>query len=195
MFPDLQVLLRVTSTLERLRVPYLVGGAIASSALGIYRTTQDADVVADLRSPHVAPFVEALSGEFYLDEERIRHAVARRSSFNMIHLERALKVDVYLLGSDPFARQQIPRRRRIAAPGIEGAGFDIASPEDLVLQKLRWYRQGGELSERQWLDVLGVLKVQQPTIDRAYMDGWAVELGVADLLARACAESGYPPRT
>src|SRR5690606_41414755 len=122
----------------------------------------------------------------------IRHAVARRGSFNLIHLAQALKVDVYLPSPDAFSRSQMARRRRIEAPGAGGATFCLASAEDMVLQKLHWYRTGGESSERQWLDVLGVLKVQRPTFDRGYADRWAVEIGVADLLARASEDAGYP---
>jgi hypothetical protein len=188
--PDLEVLLAVTGTLEDLGVPYVVGGSIASSALGIFRTTQDADLAADLRPEQVSPFCERLSGAFYLSEERIRGAVARRTSFNLIHLAKVFKVDVYLTGDDAFSRQQLTRAQRVPAPGTAGATFLLASPEDVVLQKLRWYRMGGEVSERQWLDALGVLKVQGARLDRAYLSRWAGDLGVSDLLARALADAG-----
>lgn len=153
------------------------------------------DFVADLHHSQVAPLTARLADQFYADEERIRHAVARRSSFNVIHLKRHFKLDVYLLRADPFSAAELRRAETFQIGPQPQDRLRVATAEDVVLQKLRWYRQGGELSERQWLDVLGVLKVQKPTIDRAYMDGWAVELGVADLLARACAESGYPPRS
>jgi hypothetical protein len=187
---DLEVLLAVTGTLEDLGVRYVVGGSVASSALGIFRTTQDADLAADLRPEQVSTFCERLSGAFYLSEERIRGAVARRTSFNLIHLANVFKVDVYLTGNDTFSRQQLDRARRVPAPGVAGASFLLASPEDLVLQKLSWFRKGGEVSERQWLDVLGVLKVQRATIDRAYLRRWADEIGVPDLLGRALADAG-----
>ncbi|GMU64851.1 MAG: hypothetical protein AMXMBFR36_11250 [Acidobacteriota bacterium] len=192
MFPDLEILLAVTGTFERLDVPYLVGGSVASSALGVFRTTLDADVVADLQARHVEPFVAALRSDFYLDDQRIRHAIARRSSFNLIHLAKALKVDVYLPSLDAFSRSQLARRPRIEAPGADGATFYPASAEDVVLQKLRGYRLCGESSERQWLDVLGVLKVQRPTFDRGDAARWADEIEVADLLARAHEDAGYP---
>lgn len=191
MLPDLQVLLAVTSTLEELGVPYVVGGSIASSALGIFRTTNDADIAARFDASHVTEFCRRLSGAFYLDDERIRHAVTRQSQFNIIHLGQGLKVDVYVLSEEPFARQQLLRRRRVRLAADSPAEIFLPSAEDVVLQKLRWFRMGSERSERQWLDVLGVLKVQKPTIDRDYLRSWAEELEVADLLARAFADAGY----
>ena len=74
------VTLRITGVLENLGVAYLVGGSLASSLYGQPRSTQDVDVVADLRPEHVAPLVAALSDDFYLDEPAIRDAVERRST-------------------------------------------------------------------------------------------------------------------
>lgn len=138
------------------------------------------------------PLVELLVPSFYADEERIRHAVTRRSSFNVIHLASHVKLDVYLMRSDGLSASALSRA--VSAPLGPDAGdvVQIASAEDVVLEKLRWYRLGGESSERQWLDVLGVLKVQRPTFDRGYAARWADEIGVADLLARACEDAGYP---
>jgi len=65
----------------------------------------------------------------------------------------------------------------------------VASPEDTVLAKLEWFRAGGETSERQWADVVGVLKTLAGRLDEAYLKRWAAALGVEDLLERALAES------
>jgi hypothetical protein len=134
---------------------------------------------------------ELLTPSFYADDERIRHAVARRTSFDVIHLTRHVELDVYLMRSDGLSVSALARA--LAAPPGPGPEetVRIASAEDVVFEKLRWYRMGGETSERQWLDVLGVLKVQRPTFDRACAGRWADGFGVADLLARAYQDAGY----
>ncbi len=184
----LATLLSVAGALEAAHAPFLVGGSLASSLQGIPRSTQDADLVADLAAEGVASFVLALGGYFYADEERIRDGVARRASFNVIDLRNGFKADIYLAVRDAFGREQLARRQSIEiAPGT---WLPFASPEDVVLQKLRWYRLGGGVSERQWLDALGVLKVQRERIDLEYLDRWAGNLELAELLHRALAEAG-----
>jgi hypothetical protein len=188
----LQVSREVAGALERLGVPYLLGGSLASSLHGIPRSTQDADLVAALEERHVAPLVEALSGAFYVDEERARSAVRRRASFNVIHLATLLKVDLFVLSDDLLARQEMARRQMFElTPG--GPTVPVATAEDTVLQKLRWYRLGGSVSDRQWSDLLGVLKVQRGRLDLGYLRHGASHLEVADLLDRALDEAGIAP--
>lgn len=184
----LRACLKVARVLDELEIPYLVGGSIASSLHGDPRSTQDADLVADLREEHVARLVSALGDRFYVDEERVRHAVRRRSSFNVIHLATMFKVDVFVLGDDPMSREEMARRERVDLPGGGGV-LAVASPEDTVLQKLRWYRLGHGISDRQWRDLVGVLQVQADRLDRAYLARGAELLGVADLLERALREA------
>jgi hypothetical protein len=187
--PDLVATLApVAATLDRLGVEWYVGGSVASSAQGVARLTLDIDVVADLRPEHAAPIAAALETDYYVDAESISEALGQRSSFNVIHLGTGMKVDVFVRKATPYAREAA--RRRVAEDfGSPPAGFRawFSSPEDTVLAKLAWYRAGREISERQWRDVLGVLRVQGAAIDRGYMARWAPELGVADLLERALA--------
>ncbi len=185
-----QVNMLVVRAFEALRVPYFLGGSMASSVHGIYRATADADFVAALGPHHAEPLVRLLQPAFYAELEAIRTATVSQRSFNVIHLDTMLKVDVFVASSAPFHLMQM-RRRVLQAVTPDGqTTFYVASPEDTVLAKLQWYRDGGGVSDRQWNDILGVLKVQGPTLDRAYLDQWARELGVTDLLRRALDDAG-----
>lgn len=179
----------VTSLLDDLEVPYVIGDSVASTAHGLIRTTMDVDVVADLKPQHVSAFISALSGQFYVDEPTVRRAIARRGSFNLIHLETMVKVDLFLAGDRAFDRQQLARRiaERVAPDSNETLW--ILTAEDVILAKLDWFRAGGEASERQWRDVLGVVKTQGGELDTAYLRRWAKELSVSDLLERALEEA------
>ena len=185
----LQAMLEVARTLEDLGVSYLVGGSLASSLYGIPRSTQDADLVADLRPEHVQPLVAALSPSFYADSERAADAVRRRASFNVIHLATMTKVDIFVMTDEPLDLEEMARRQ-ILPVGDAGTPVPVASAEDTVLQKLIWFRKGGGVSERQWTDVLGVLKVRRRRIDLDYLRLWASRLDLDELLERALEDAG-----
>lgn len=179
-------LIPVIDALESLRVSYYVTGSLASSAHGIARATLDIDLVAALAPQHVSPLVTQLESDYYVDRERVSKAVESRSSFNLIHLVTMLKVDVFVPKSRAFDRAAMSRvQAAVLAEGLEREKFFLASPEDLILSKLEWYRTGGEVSDRQWQDVLGILRVQEEKLDWDYLKKWADELKVADLLERA----------
>jgi hypothetical protein len=177
----------VVDVLDRLSVRYYVGGSAASSIHGVPRASVDVDLTAELLPTHVRAFVDALSTDYYLVDERVRDAVARRRSFNAIHLATMFKVDVFVSRDRPFDREVLARaatRTRDA----EGT-YRFASAEDVVLLKLEWFRAGGEVSDRQWADVLGVVRAVADKLDRPYLARWAPAIGVADLLERAQAEA------
>jgi len=188
-FPS--ALVPVIDVFEKLGVRYYIGGSVASSAHGIARSTQDIDIIADLHLQHARLLVDALTQSFYVDLEMVQEAIQHRTSFNLIHLESLTKIDIFLLKPRSFDLQAF---ERTTSSGLEnsvaGRQFQLASPEDTILNKLEWYRQGGEISERQWTDVLGVLKVQSKSLDRAYLLRWAVQLGVDDLLKRSLEDAG-----
>lgn len=179
----------VLDLFDRLGVPYYIGGSLASMAYGEPRTTMDADVVAVLAAGHVQQIVDALAARYYADACMIREAIERSSSFNLISLESAFKIDVYPAPDHSYARKALARRCLIAVREEPEVKRWFASPEDVVLTKLDWFRKGGRVSDRQWRDVLGVLKVQHGALDRPYMQLWADELGLADLLALAVREA------
>jgi hypothetical protein len=178
----------VAEALDALGVPYYLTGSVASSAHGVARTSVDADIVAPLALTHVAPLIDRLHLDYYIPADRLRWAVTARSSCNLIHLATMFKIDLFVPKERPFDLEAARRTRLDAIDDAPDAPVvPIASAEDTVLAKLEWFRRGGETSERQWWDVLGVLKVRHDA-DRTYLRRWAVSLGVSDLLERAFAD-------
>lgn len=174
------------TVLQRMGVTYYLGGSLASSAYGLPRSSLDADIIADLRAEHVPQLVESLQADYYLSPSAMHAAIAEKSCFNAIHLETMFKIDVFAVKRRRYDRIELGRIRKgmldAEDPRTE---FLFPSPEDIVLNKLEWFRLGDEVSERQWNDVLGVLKVQAGALDSEYLDQWATELGVSDLLEKA----------
>ena len=186
----LAAITRVVRVFEALGVDYLIGGSLASSVFCEPRQTVDADLVARLLSRHAEPLVARLSGEFYVDLWSIQAAIQSQGCFNLIHLETMTKVDVFVRWRSPFGQSQLARRQKKSVGQTAPLELFFAAPEDTVLAKLEWYRKGGEVSDRQWRDLLGVLKVQASALDQSYLAHWADELGVTDLLHRALGDAG-----
>jgi len=186
----LDVALRVIAVLEDLGVPYVLGGSLASSLVGEPRATADVDLAVRLSDADVSSLVRALESEFYVSEEAAHEAVRRHASFNLVHLETVLKVDLFVLGDDLLDRRQLERRTRVRVSDDPPRELWVGSAEDQVLRKLRWYRDGGGISERQWRDVIGILAVQGERLDREELRAAAREADLADLLERALADVG-----
>jgi len=175
----------VLEAFDRLGVDYYVGGSVASSLYGEPRSTLDIDLGADLPASAIPELVSNWNSDFYVSESAMREAVQRNGCFNLIHLLTSLKVDIFVCGTDEFNASVLKRRlARTIAVGDESLSVWIASPEDTILHKLVWYRKGGEISERQWRDIAGVIKQQQERLDASYLAEWAERLRVADLLDR-----------
>lgn len=181
---------RVLEVLDRLEIPYLAGGSVASSVHGISRPTLDLDIVADLRADQIDEFAALLEPDFYVDPAMIREALDRKRSFNVIHYQTSFKVDVFPLRDDDYSRLSFARRRfeQCLSFGPKPLECAVATAEDTILRKLEWYRAGGETSERQWNDLRGVLKVSGPRLDLDYLRQWAPYLKIDDLLERLLAE-------
>jgi hypothetical protein len=179
----------VVRALEELGIRYYVGGSLASSSHGVPRASIDADVIAEVRREHLSGILESLRGAYYIDEDRARAAVDALRSFNLIHLKTMFKVDLFVAKGRPFDRQALERARPDVLDDRPGTRtFQVASAEDTVLAKLEWFRAGGEASDRQWADVVGMLRAGRATLDHRHLERWAPALGVADLLERARAE-------
>ncbi len=180
------VALIVAAAFEALGVPYVIGGSLASSVHGEPRATNDVDVVAALDARSGASLADRLAGDWYVSREAVAEAVSRAASFNAIHLASAVKVDVFVAGNDAFEAERL--RRRIAVPLGDGALY-VDTAEHTILRKLEWYLRGGETSERQWRDVMGILRLQQGRLDERRLAHWARHLGVTRLLRRAMREA------
>jgi hypothetical protein len=180
------ILARVARALENLGIAYLVGGSFASSLFGSPRSTQDADVVADIAADQVGALQRVLEADFFVDARTVHDAVRERSSFNILDRATMFKIDVFVSPDDEWSRTRLTRARGETIQTSAGPVIiRFSSPEDTLLHKLLWYRLGNEVSDRQWEDVLGLLKVQGASLDTAYLDRWAPVLRVDSLLARA----------
>lgn len=171
--------------LEGLGARYLIGGSLASIAWGEPRFTQDVDFVAALEARHVEGLLEQLGDRWYADEVMIREAIERRSSFNLIRLDGMVKVDVFVPPEGGLHASKWERARVAKLTAGDGPELRITSPEDIVLQKLDWFRAGDCVSEQQWRDVTSLLRIRAGQLDDGYLDEWAGKMNLADLLARA----------
>jgi len=172
-----ELMQRVADACERLGVAYWVVGSIASMAYGEPRFTNDVDIVVDLSLEHAAAFCEAFpSPDYYCSEPAAREAIAFRLQFNILHPESGLKADIIVPSATEFSKSEASRVRRIASPGEYSALF--GSPEDVLLNKLIYYRIGGGVSDKHIRDIAGMLKLQKDKLDFGYITEWASKLNV-----------------
>jgi hypothetical protein len=179
------VLSHVTATLENEGIRYVLVGSFASSIHGMYRATADIDILAEIKIEQVHPLFEALRDSFYLDELTMRNAVAQGGSFNAIHFDSVFKVDFFVSKSDEFALVQLDRRELRKISPEKSDSVYVATVEDTILAKLRWYRAGQETSSTQWTDVIGMIGTPHANLDLQYLQTWSNKLGLTDLLQKA----------
>jgi hypothetical protein len=154
------------------------------------RATADVDLVANVEVSQVNRLVASLDADYYVSAEMIREAIQRHASFNLIHLETMVKIDVFIAKDQPYDSKALTRRRVDTLDEESSREFYLSSPEDVVLSKLQWYEIGGRVSEQQWKDVLGVLKVQSDKLDLDYLKHWASRLNLSELLNRSLDDAG-----
>lgn len=182
------VALLVTRVLDTLGIAHTIGGSIASSFAGEPRSTLDVDIVAAIEPHHVDALVNALAPHFYVDGLALRRAANTLSTANLIHQDTQVKIDLFVAGGTPLDHQQIARRTAVTLG--PGRTLYVHPPEDVLLQKLHWYMKGGHVSDRQWRDILGIVRVQGVRLDTAYLRTQAPALGVEVLLENALSAGG-----
>lgn len=186
----LDVVVRVAAILDELGVGYVLGGSLAGSFYGEPRATADIDIAVRLTGESADRFLARAAGEFYVPTDAARRAIEAHDSFNLIDSVSPFKIDLFVLGESLLDRRQFERRVHLDVPGAP-AGLWVTSPEDVILRKLDWFREGGEVSDQQWRDILGIIRVRGDRLDLAYLESTAVDLGLDTLLRRAL--GGEPP--
>ncbi len=184
---------QMAEILDELGVPYALGGSMASSLLGEPRSTVDIDLAVQLDERSGKALLERVDALFYVPQDDARQAIRTHTAFNLLDTASALKVDLFVVGDGLLDRRQIERRVLVALPGAPG-GVWVTSGEDQVLRKLDWRRQGGSLSDRQWRDVVGILRVHGGSLDLAYLRSTADALGLASDLEEALLDAATSGR-
>lgn len=190
--PDILTALKpLIKTFNELSIPYYIGGSLASSIYGMPRTTLDADIVANISLNQITSLKIKLENEYYIDENIIKDAIKNSSSFNLIHLETSLKIDIFVYKDDLYQQNAIERRvEDTLVENDRSSKFCFATPEDIIINKLNWYKMGDKVSERQWLDVIGVIKIQMDSLDKEYLKKWSKKLELIELLEKAFIDGG-----
>lgn len=177
--------------LQAMGVPCYIGGSLASSMHGNPRSTIDADLVVNLRENQVESLCNAIEALYHADLEVIREAVSKRDSFNILHRETLMKIDVFVMRGYRYERQVFDHVKELP-PDLEQPEetLPFCSVEDIILNKLIWYDMGGRVSDKQWSDLKTVMKIHANTLNRQYLQEWAEYLDVKILLGDALAEAG-----
>ena len=182
---DILVLTEFTGILDSLRIAYAIGGSFASSIYGYVRFTQDVDITTEPFDEKAEKFFELVKSKYYISKQAMYHALDTAESFNVIHLETAFKVDLFVRADTDFQKQIFARRKSLRLSDSISRDFSVVSPEDVVLLKLQWYRAGDCSSQIQLSDVIGVLTIQKDRLDFDYLQKWAAALGIDNLLKTA----------
>lgn len=184
----------VSRRLDAQGIRHVVGGSFASSAWGEMRFTNDADIAVMVEAPEAPALLAAFPPPYHLTLSQIEEALGEPGLYRManaIQMDEAFGIDLFLVRADAYNLAEFSRARRVET--AEGVFVPFAAPEDIVLQKLRWYEAGNRVSDRQWNDIVRVLECQRPDLDYAYLGRWAHELGVEALLEEALAERTGEP--
>jgi hypothetical protein len=181
-----ELVIKVIRALERNHIPYMATGSLVSSLQGEPRATHDFDIVISIGKSRIDLLVSSFpSPDFYIDIDSAKDAINNEGTFNLIEMKSGEKVDFWLLTDEPFDQS---RFSRAIEESIFGIKIKTSSPEDTILMKLKWSKLSGG-SEKQFLDALRVYEVQYSRLDKVYVDGWVIKLGVEDIWKRLQGEA------
>lgn len=192
-----EIIVAITPLIEafdNFGIAYYIGGSVASSVYGKRRTTRDVDIIADVHVKHVQALVTLLKNVYYIDGDRIRDAIRHHSSFAVLHNETGIKVDIFILKLDTFSQQEMARARKEFLEE-ETRLFYLASPEDIILSKLVWWKMGGRSSQRQWNDIVEVIKKQATNLEVEYLQESAQLINVTDSLVKALTDADFSSKS
>lgn len=171
-----ELLSKVAGVLDRAGIPYMVTGSLVSSFQGAPRATHDIDLVVSIEPAAARSLADAFPPpDYYLDEQSIRGAIASGGQFNLLDVSEGDKVDFWMLTNEPFDQSRFARR---VIADFNGTRLPISTPEDTILQKLKWATAGDYVSEKQFGDALRVYELQFRSLDLAYIEEWAARLRV-----------------
>ncbi len=174
-----EALALVLAKLDQFKIPYMITGSFASNIHSVPRATYDADIVTELTPKSLDKLLDSLSDGFYVSPEAAREALESQRMFNVIHLESGFKIDLIIRKDRIFSKEEFSRREKVVYLGLDRW---FATAEDIILAKLEWGKMSD--SEKQYTDALNVAKVQGERLDRIYLENWATELGIQELLNR-----------
>jgi hypothetical protein len=185
-----QALRAFLAILQQLGLRYFAVGSVASSIHGVPRFTNDVDLLIEIDAAAIDEIASLAEPDFYIDADEAKRSIRIGRAFNLLHLASASKIDVFPIGSDPFHASELARaaEREWVTPDGRAITLQVASAEDTVLSKLRWYKMGGMVSDRQWSDIMGVASRTDLRWD--YLREWAPRLGLTELLQRLVEEVG-----
>lgn len=170
-----EVVVEVLRGLETSKLPYMIVGSVASSFYGDPRLTKDLDLVIDIPSARLADFKSTFSDpNYYLPpDEVLTDEISRRGRFNLVHMRSGLKVDIVVRRNGQHSIAEFARRLQVELwPGVS---CTIASPEDVIIKKLEYFREGE--SAKHLSDIRGILA--STTIEHEYLNNWIGILGLA----------------
>ncbi|MEM8529501.1 MAG: hypothetical protein AAGF95_01580 [Chloroflexota bacterium] len=181
----LSAIIQVIETLDVLSIPYMLVGSLASTIHGEYRTTNDTDLVVLCTAHYAQPLVERLESSFLIRLPDVLDALTQTRQFSATHLSTMFRIDFFVRDSTPFAKMEFQRRQPVVIRENPPCTAWVATVEDTILSKLRWYQLDSGVSDRQWRDIQTMVRVNEDMLDYTYLQQWGADLQVTDPLDAA----------